>query len=109
MSESRLKYLSEHPEAKEKCSHKGELNPMYGVHRYGKEAPAYGIHTPCSEKKKEQQSKPIFQCELNGNLIKKYKSITEASIDNNITIQGISMCCRGIIKTYKKYIWRYAI
>lgn len=109
MREYRLKYLSEHPEAKEKCSLKGERNPMYGVHRYGKDAPGYGKHTPCSEEKKEKLSKPVVQYDIDGNFIKEYKSITNAAEENNITIQGISMCCRGLIKKYKKYNWRYAV
>lgn len=109
MRESRIKYLSEHPEAKEKCSHKGELNPMYGVHRYGKNAPCYGKHIPCSEKKKEQQSKSVIQYDLNNNVIGKYKSITEAARENDIKLEGISMCCRGKIKTYKNYNWRFAV
>jgi group I intron endonuclease len=109
MSESRKKWLL-NPDNRKKCANYGENNGMYG--RRGESSPNFGKHhigVPCSDKKKEQQSKAIFQCDLNNNIIKKYKSITEASLDNNITIQGISMCCRGIIKTYKKYIWSYAI
>lgn len=33
---------------------KGEKNPMFGVHRFGKEAPRYGI--PCTEENKKKYS-----------------------------------------------------
>lgn len=37
-------------------NHKGENNPMYGVHKYGKEHPRYGTHH--SEESKQKMRKP---------------------------------------------------
>ena len=54
------------------------------------------------------KKKPIYKIDLNGNIIKKYNSITEASIDNNIPLGCIARVCRGERKTAGGYIWKYA-
>ena len=42
-----------------------------------------------------------------GKLLKTYKSITEASKCHNLTVGGISRCCRGIYKDCGGYQWKY--
>lgn len=54
------------------------------------------------------RSKKVNQYDLNGNLIKTWKSIKEASEANNIFLGNISSCCKGKIKTTGGYIWKYA-
>ena len=57
---------------------------------------------------KEKVSKKVLQYDLNGNFIKEYNSLTEATKLNNIkSIGNISMCCNGKYKHVKGYIWRY--
>lgn len=52
--------------------------------------------------------KPIYQFDLNNNLIKRFNSFSEAVKELNICRTGIYQCCTGKLKTYKKYIWKYA-
>lgn len=50
---------------------------------------------------------PVYRYDLNGHLIKKYKSITEASNELGIATTNISKACNGSIKTSAHSIWRY--
>ena len=100
---------------------KGENNPMYGVHRYGKNAPNYG--KPCSEEKKQKISESlkgkykeennpksisVIQYDKNGILIKVWCNMNKASRCLNINIGSISSCCKGKRKSAGGYIWKYA-
>lgn len=50
-------------------------------------------------------SKEVYQYDLNGKLINKFKSTLEAS---RITgVHNISSCCLGKLKTSGGYIWKY--
>lgn len=51
--------------------------------------------------------KPIIQYDLNGNFIREYISISEASRQNNISTGNIQSCCKGKYAQAKGYIWRY--
>lgn len=48
----------------------------------------------------------VIQYDLNGNFIKKWKSISEA--EKILNIRHISECCRNIRKKSHNFIWRYA-
>lgn len=50
--------------------------------------------------------KHCFQYDLNNNLIKEYKTMTEAAEAIKGQVSGISQACSGKIKTYKSYIWK---
>lgn len=50
----------------------------------------------------------IYQYDLNGNLIRKWNTITEASLALNIQITNITKACRGVYKQSGRYIWKYA-
>lgn len=52
-------------------------------------------------------SKKVNQYDLQGNLIKTYPSAKEASRQNNFSQGHISEVCRGEMKTYKGYVWKY--
>ena len=52
-------------------------------------------------------SKPIIQLDKNNNIIKKYKSIMDASRDTGILFVSISNCLRGKSKTSGGYKWDY--
>lgn len=45
--------------------------------------------------------------DLDGNLIKTYDSITEASKDNNVCDTAIHNCCNGKTKTSNGFMWEY--
>jgi len=51
--------------------------------------------------------KPIAQLTLNGALIRKFKSITEAQIITGFNYMGISNCAKGIRETYKGFMWQF--
>lgn len=50
----------------------------------------------------------IAMYDLQGNLIRKFKNVIEASEMMGVKKKGIQKCCRGDAKTYLGYIWRYA-
>ena len=53
------------------------------------------------------RSRGISQYDLQGNFIRKYKSIAEASILNNYGRCSISNCLNKRQYSYKGYIWKY--
>jgi group I intron endonuclease len=56
--------------------------------------------------KKSMKSKPIYQYDKNlKNIIKKYKTMTEAARITNTTISNISMCIAGIRPFAGGYVW----
>ena len=56
---------------------------------------------------KKNFNKEILQYDLDGNFIKEWRSITEASNFYKISISSISQCCLGITKSSHRYIWKY--
>jgi group I intron endonuclease len=57
---------------------------------------------------REKLSKSVIQYDLQGNKIAEYSSITEASVNNNLSINAVGNCVRGYTLTTKGYIWKYA-
>ena len=53
------------------------------------------------------KAKEVYQYDLNGNFIKKYNCISEASPSDDCLKSSISACCKGKIKTAGGYIWSY--
>lgn len=51
--------------------------------------------------------KPVGRYDLNGRLIEKYETITEASRLTNLSRRRISDAAHGQIKTYCGYIWKF--
>lgn len=51
--------------------------------------------------------KKVGQYDLENNLIKVYNSARDASKKLYISAERIQDCCRGNIKSYKKFIWKY--
>lgn len=60
------------------------------------------------EKISNKLSNPIDQYDLDGNLIKHWKSVAEASRYFNCTVATISGCCARKYTTSNGYIWRWA-
>ncbi len=52
-------------------------------------------------------SKIVYQYDLNGNFIKEYKSVRDASRNLGINHSNISRCCRGEYKHTYGFIFRY--
>lgn len=68
----------------------GELNPMYGKH---------GKDNPCS--------KPVLQYDMNGNFIKRWNNVKEATEQTKIS--HISAVCRKERKTAGGFLWEYQL
>lgn len=56
----------------------------------------------------ETMQKRVVQHDLDYKIVHIYKSLSEASLENNIYISEISECCSKKRKTAGGYIWRYA-
>lgn len=57
------------------------------------------------ERAAKSRLKPVYQYDLEGNLVKKWNSLKEIPYNNG----NISMCCNGKIKTAYGFLWRYAV
>lgn len=71
----------------------------------------FGTHNERVAKKMTngKLSKPVLQIDLEGNVIKEWKSTMQAERESNnfYKNQNISSCCNGKLKTYKGYKWEY--
>lgn len=50
--------------------------------------------------------KPVVQCSIDGEVIKKWDCINDAA-NNGFTSSSIIFCCQGKQKTHKGFIWKY--
>lgn len=60
-----------------------------------------------NDKGRKERSIKVNQYDINGNYIKTFNSIVEASKEVNIYKSNISSCCKGKIKTCAGYKWKY--
>jgi hypothetical protein len=52
-------------------------------------------------------SRPLLQYDLEGNLLREYKSINKAHEKTGIARSQIARCANGIYKTARGYIWKF--
>lgn len=74
-----------------------------------KEQNKHALETGLRIMKNNKLSKVVLQYDLQGNLLKEYKSSNDAGRINNYSSGHIRDCCRGNMKTYKGFIWKYKI
>lgn len=55
---------------------------------------------------REDQSKKVYQYDLDGNLVCVFPSISEAG-RNGYSTQHISKCCNGVRKTHGGFLWSF--
>ena len=55
----------------------------------------------------QSHSKKVLQYNLNGVFIKEWRTISEAARAYNTSVQAISRCCNGIVRTSMNYIWKF--
>lgn len=60
-----------------------------------------------NDKGRKERSIKVKQYDINGNYIKIFNSIVEASKEVNVYKSNISSCCKGKIKTCAGYKWKY--
>ena len=92
-------------EIKDKMSknNKGENNPFYGKHHSDEIKNNHsefmkGNNFPC---------KKVIQYDLDGNLIRIWDSIKQASDELNICNTSITRCCKGNRNKAGEFIWKY--
>lgn len=73
------------------------------------EANRMGLCKNRIKKSNEATRKPIKQYDLNGNFIKQYNSLREASNETGFSYKSLSLCATGKTKTSAGYIWKYVI
>jgi len=56
---------------------------------------------------KELNSKSVLQFTLDGDFLKEYSSIKEASIETGLSESIIGKCCRGVIKNPRKFFFKF--
>lgn len=69
----------------------------------------HALKTGLRNMKNNKLSKEVEQYDLQNNLIKVYDSANEVKRITGFSQGHISECCRGEMKTYKGYIWKYKI
>lgn len=100
-TEERKRHLSENH-----ADVRGEKNPMYGKKWTSEEISIRQSHRTYKYGSENPSAKPILQLDMNGNIIKRWGSIVEASQLYCKTC--IKDCLRGKYKQHKGYQWRYA-
>lgn len=100
-----------------KINNLGEKNPMYGKNhtlesKFKNSESHKGKKLSDDHKQKIKDGsnvkRKVYQYELNGILVNKYETITEASIETKSNISGIVLCCQGNINISNGFIWRYS-
>lgn len=69
----------------------------------------HALRTGLRDMKNNKLSKQVEQYDMNGNLINIFKSANDAKRITGMSQGHISECCRGEIKQYNGYIWKYKI
>lgn len=92
----------------------GERNHMYGKHgelhhNYGKKMPQSGKSGSDHPNygKPSPNRKIVLQMDLEGNLIKEFSSLKEASKELSINIKYLGACCNGRYEKVKGFIFRF--
>lgn len=84
-------------ESQKKLYINGYISPLKGVK----------LNNERVEKLRDTFSKPILMFDLEGNLIREFKSAKEAHKMYGFHVGYISQCCRLKIKKYKGYVWKF--
>lgn len=75
--------------------------------KYGKSYNIVNEDKPVYVSQRTVPLKKVGKYSKNGELIKVYKSASEAWRDGNTCEQNIQACCRGKTKTAGGFIWKY--
>lgn len=99
-TEERKQHLREHH-----ADFRGEKNPRYGKKIPQEELARRLAHRDYKKGSENPSAKPILQLDMDGNIVKRWGSIVEASGEYCKTC--IKDCLRGKYKQHKGYQWRY--
>lgn len=90
--------------------HRPECNIEKSLRQTGKQRKKGYKHTDEARQnisKNNVKKRTIIQMDLDGNFIKEWDSMRLAALTLKTNYVGISMCCRGLLKTSLKYKWKY--
>jgi len=79
----------------------------YYISLYNSTEGKYGYNIQAGGNEQTLLSKNVYQYSLNGEYIKSYNSIADATRDNNLCEGKISDCCNGKRKSTGGYMWSY--
>ena len=103
------KYIKSYKSILEACKAIGENAKPQAIKNClnGKFSTAYGYVWKYKDKQNvKRKSISIYQVDINGALVKKYKSVKDASMDTGISVSFINNCLRGRQKRAGGYIWK---
>lgn len=60
-------------------------------------------------KTRPSNSQPIDQLDMDGNLVARFASMTEAHNKTGLNRNKMADCCKGLRQSYKDYQWRYSV
>lgn len=84
---------------------RGEKNPSYGKKKSAEEIARRNAHRVYKCGGENPNARPILQLTLEGELVKRWDSITEAA--QEFTRTSIKNCLRGKYKQHRGFLWRY--
>ena len=84
----------------------GDKNPNWGKKWTPEEIAIRQSHRTYKRGSEHPSAKPILQLDMNGNVVKRWGSLSEAS--EHFCKTCIKDCLRGKYKQHKGYQWRYA-
>lgn len=100
-TEERKQHLREHH-----ADVRGEKNPNYGKKWTSEQLAVRQAHRKYTYGGENPRAKAILQLDMDGNVVKRWGSIVEASREYCKT--SIKDCLRGKYKQHRGYQWRYA-
>lgn len=85
---------------------RGEKNPMFGKKWTPEEIAIRQAHRVYARGADHPSARPILQLDMDGNLVKRWGSISDAA--EHFSRTSIKDCLRGKYKQHRGYQWRYA-
>lgn len=109
------KYVTEYPNITEAAKAIGvSRNTIYQI-LYGQRLSTKGFQFKRKDsnkiitkyKSRQGGSIPIYQLDLNNNIVKEWDSAAKAAKELNFDASTITKCCKGKLKTHKGFKWQY--
>ena len=91
------------------CDHKMNMNNPLTKAYIDQKRTTYCFENWYREKQRYHQphGKQVLQFNLDESFVKEWRTISEAARAVGTSVQAISRCCNGIVKTSMNYIWKF--
>jgi len=90
--------------------HRPECSAEKSIRQMGKKSALGYNHTEESKlkiSKNNAKKRAVLQLDENESIVKEWESMLKAANYFKMSYQGISMCCRGLLKKSAGYKWKY--